>query len=278
MMGAMAIEGVFRLSPPSADASPIPMFPFTEPSHFALTCAPLLMFAAIRLKGAARGALLMGAALAGFLLPSFTFLIAAGLTAVVCLKRWVAISMALVLVAVAPLLDLTYYSSRLDFSQSNTNLTALVYLQGWQLVFESWQRSFGWGLGFQQLGIHGTSVEASDLIYAIVGGYGNVLDGGFTFAKIVSEFGALGLALIAGYLILAYAALKMLRAAARSQASLKASKTFAGAVILCYSIELFVRGGGYFTGTSLLLIAALRIWSFAAAVSPLPKVSGLAVR
>jgi hypothetical protein len=277
-MGAMVVEGIFGLSPPTAFVSPKPMFPFTEPSHFALTCAPFLLFCAVRARGVPRVALLVVGAAAALMLQNFTFLIAVGLTAAVCLRRSVAVVMVFIVVAVASQLDLTYYSSRLDFSQDNANLSTLVYLQGWQLIFESLKNSSGWGLGFQQLGIHGTSVEASDLIYSMVGGYGNILDGGFTFAKIVSEFGVLGLLLIVAYWVLAFGALKQLRVAARAEVAMDASKVFAAAIILCYWIELFVRGAGYFTGTSIMLVAACRIWSLAPKAPPLGAIASLAVR
>jgi hypothetical protein len=277
-LGMMLVEGALGLSPPAASASPKPMFPFTEPSHFALTCAPFFLFCAIRYKGRSRLILLMAGVVGGLLMQNLTFLVAIALTAAICLRRSLWVLMLLILVALAPLLDLSYYSSRLDFSQDNTNLSVLVYVQGWQLIFESLKNSMGWGLGFQQLGIHGTSVEASDVIYTMVGGAGNVLDGGFTFSKIVSEFGVLGVLFIGAYLFLAFAALKLLRAAAKAQPAASASKVFAAAVILCYGIELFVRGGGYFTGTSLLLIAALRVWSFTPTATRLQGVANIAVR
>jgi hypothetical protein len=277
VLGAILVEGLLGVSPPSPFASPKPMFPFTEPSHFALTCAPFFMFCAIRYTGVSRALLLLAGAAAGVMMQNLTFLVAIALTAAICLRRSVAVLIAVMLVVVAPLLDLTYYSSRLDFAQDNSNLSTLVYLQGWQLIFESLHNSTGWGLGFQQLGIRGTSVEASDLIYMIVGGYGNVLDGGFTFAKILSEFGVLGMLLILGYLILAVAAMRQLRAAAKAPTGVSASRVFAAAIIVCYGIELFVRGAGYFTATTALLVAALRIWSFVPAAPPLTAAGRLAV-
>jgi len=153
-------------------------------------------------------------------------------------------------------LDLSYYLSRLDFSGEAQNLSTVVYIQGWQLIPESLARSGGWGLGFQQLGRHGTDVPASDIIFALVGGYGNVLDGGFTFAKIISEFGVFGLLLIGLYLVIVWRSIRHLRYAAKGIEN-RACNTFAQCVIVSYLIELFIRGAGYFTGTAILLVASL---------------------
>jgi hypothetical protein len=80
------------------------------------------------------------------------------------------------------------------------------------------------------------------------------------------------------YWVLAFGALKQLRVAARAEVAMDASKVFAAAIILCYWIELFVRGAGYFTGTSIMLVAAFRIWSLAPKAPPLGAIASLAVR
>jgi hypothetical protein len=116
LLGLMVLEGFFGLSPPSPYASPKPMFPFTEPSHFALTCAPFFMYCAIRYRGAARLMFLLTGVIGGLMMQNLTFLIAIALTGAICLRRSLAVPVVLLLLAVAPLLDLAYYSSMLDFS------------------------------------------------------------------------------------------------------------------------------------------------------------------
>jgi hypothetical protein len=257
---AISIEGILGLSIPSPYASPKPMFPFTEPSHFALTLAPFFLYACVRSRGAIRWSILLLGTLSAVLIQNLTMMIAVMIAAVLCLKRYVVVGLLVVIGLAVTQLDISYYIERVDLTGDTQNLSTVVYLQGWQLVFESINISSGWGLGFQQLGIHGTSVDASDIIFALVGGYGNILDGGFTFAKIVSEFGAFGLVLICIFLVVAFSAARHIRFSAKKPADRNAA-LFAACIIVCYGIELFVRGAGYFTGTSLLMVAALRVWS-----------------
>ena len=61
-----------------------------------------------------------------------------------------------------------------------------------------------------------------------------------------------GIALVIAYLVVAGAAALALRRGGASPAI-----TFARCVLVSYSLELFFRGVGYFSGTGLLMIAAL---------------------
>jgi hypothetical protein len=144
----------------------------------------------------------------------------------------------------------------LNFSSETQHLSSVVYVQGWQLITESVVRSGGWGLGFQQLGVQGTDVWAAVIIYELTGGYSNVLDGGFKFAKLVSELGIIGLLLTVLYLFVARRVIRELRATARNPRCSGAALTLSRCVITSYSLELFVPGSGYFPETTILLVAS----------------------
>ena len=234
-----------------------PVFPFTEPSHFALYFTPLLMYACVTSTGPRRLATLAVGLGVALLLQNLTLIVGLCLAGSVSLRRWVFPLIIAVIGFVAMQLDFSYYAERLDFSGEVQNLSNLVYVQGWQLMSESLTRSAGWGLGFQQLGIQGTSTPASDIIYALTGEFVNILDGGFTLSKVVSEFGIFGLGLIAIYLVAAWNAWRSLRLASRRPGSLHALDVFACSVIVGYIVELLIRGTGYFSGTAILLTAAL---------------------
>jgi hypothetical protein len=125
------------------------------------------------------------------------------------------------------------------------------------MVFEAWERSGGWGIGFQQLGVAGTEVEAAQILRSLRQGEDlNILDGGFVFAKFGSDFGAFGVALTAVYLALAVHSALRLRRNALGRLALTPTTCFSHCLIVMYSLELFVRGGGYFTSGSLLLVTA----------------------
>jgi len=255
------LVALFGLVPPNSGAYFKPVFPFTEPSHFALSFLPVFMYACVRLNGRAKVAVLLGGLFMGWSLESLTLIVGWLLVAFICVRKS---SIALMLAALALLgtqLDLSYYLDRLDFGGDAQNVSALVYVQGWQLVVESLGESSGWGLGLQQLGVQGSHVEAADLIFATLGESSNLLDGGFTFAKLVSEFGVLGLLLTISYLVLAHRCALALRCSSRGSLEEMPATTLAQCVVVCFLVEMFVRGEGYFSGTTLLLCAAVTILS-----------------
>jgi hypothetical protein len=272
--GVVALIGIFGLSPPSPMVSPKALFPFTEPSHFALIFTPFFMFCCLRATGKLRYALLFGGFLLAGILENLTLVVDCFLVAAICMRGLLLVPVALLLgliVAELELVDLSYYSGRLDFSEDTQNLSTIIYIQGWQLIGESLTNSNGWGLGFQQLGLRGTNVPAADIIFGLVQDYGNVLDGGFTFAKIVSEFGVLGFLAVGVFLLLAGRSFLQLRRVARGAPS-GAARLFAQCVIVSFLVELFVRGTGYFNGTTVLLVTAFWIL-YAAPASRSPEKS-----
>jgi hypothetical protein len=255
----VAADGVAGISPQTSMTSAKALFPFTEPSHFTLIFTPFYLFSCIRSRGAKRLLVLCsGVAIAG-LLQNLTLLSVCALAAILCLRGLVLIpliGMFALALAGLELVDVSYYTSRLDLSNDTQNLSAIVYLQGWQLIGESWQRSGGWGVGFQQLGMHGTDVPAAQMIYDLTQNQGNLRDGGFGLAKLASEFGLIGMMLVAWFLAYAWRAGAELRRAARS-GRICSARLFALCVIAGYTVELLLRGTGYFSSTSILLVAAL---------------------
>ena len=250
------LGGVLGLSPPSAFPTGKPVFPFNEPSYIGVIFTPFLIFCCVRSRGLKRYAIWSVGLLIAASLENFTLLAGCGLAAL-AFVRGIAVVPLLVLAGGAGLVvDLSYYLSRVDFSADNQNLSALVYVQGWQLIGESLAHSFGWGLGFQQLGLHGTDVPAAELIFAQLQDNLNLFDGGFNLAKFVSEFGVFGLGLSLVFLKLWLRSIRRLRLVANGVEA-DAAEVFAMSVVAGYFIELFLRGEGYFTGSGLLLIAAL---------------------
>ncbi len=254
--GLLAVAGV---APPTSIALFKPVFPFAEPSYFALAFLPLLMYCSVSVTGGARVIVLLIGLGMGLAVENLTLLTGWLLIAFICLRSPAIPLLLTSLGLVATQLDLSYYLDRLDFGGEVQNLSSLVYLQGWQLVGESLARSAGWGLGFQQLGVQGSDVVAADLIVAVLGDNANLLDGGFAFAKLVSEFGVLGLLLMCTYLLLAWRALRGLRLKSVGSGNHDPATTLARAVVACFLIEIFVRGSGYFSGTTLLLAAAATV-------------------
>jgi hypothetical protein len=262
-MLVVALLGLVGFAPPTLTGEPWsrPYFPFTEPAGFALPVAPVLMYLCVMAKGSQRTWMLVVAVLGMALITTLTLAVAVALIAAVSLRKWQLIVFALLMGAALTQVDLSYYTERLDFlSEDNDNLSNLVYVQGWQLLFEGLQRSHWLGQGFQQLGMHGTDVDAAAIINAMMQGEDlNLLDGGFLLPKIGAEFGIFGLVAVALVTWRSFRSLLVLRRVAAGKLRLPAVVVFAHVILVALLLRLYVRSGGYFNGEMILTLAALWI-------------------
>lgn len=253
----IAIFSILNIQPPHSGYAK-PIFPFTEPSHFALSFTPFLIYRAVRSSLPVRIAWLGAAMLLALLLQSLSLVVGVAAAAACCLSGPILAAAFIGLSGVVGYLDISYFTDRLDFSTNTTNVSTLVYIQGYESIVTSLKETYGWGIGFQQLGIVPLNVPTSDLIYRIVGNDANLRDGGFTAAKLVSEMGVFGISTVIAYLYLVSISVLKLR-------QMSGMKDSDCKKVLCFSafvgifIEMFVRGGGYFTGTILFAISALMI-------------------
>jgi hypothetical protein len=256
----VAALGIAGLEPPSPMVLPRPVFPFTEPSHLALNIFPFLFYCCVRSRGWKRYLYWGLGVLLAALLQNLTLIVLCLIAAAIIVRGLAIVPVVLAGAALVLFADVGYYAARLDFlSGGDTrNISALVYLQGWQLLLESFEQSHGWGLGFQQLGLHGTSVEAANTIFSLIQDTGNLFDGGFGLSKVVSEFGVFGLGLVLLYLVFCWRSFRVLRRVARGNEAASA-QVFAHCVVVGYFVVVFVRGSGYFAASTLLLLSALWI-------------------
>lgn len=261
LLCGVALLGATGWGPPTlATAWHSPVFPFSEPSAFALVFIPTLMYASVSTQGATRlGFVLFGLACSA-LIQNLTLAVGCMLVAAVSLQARALVLLGLPLAIGVAQLDLSYFAARVDFSGEVQNLSNLFYVQGWQMIQESLERSNGFGIGFQQLGVHGTQVAAAELLSKHYGGDEvNVLGSLFVFAKLGSEFGLFGFLLTLAYVVFAVRTIFALRRTTVGHVRVPPLVTLARCVVVAYLIELFVRSAGYFTGTALMLVASLWI-------------------
>jgi hypothetical protein len=252
----LSITGI-RLWPGSWEK---PVFPFTEPSHFALMLNPFLAHAVFANKGIRRGIwLIVGLAIA-YAGQSLTLLACVLAMGLMCMSlRGIAFFSLLVFVG-SKFVELAYFEDRVNFGSDTRNISSLVYRQGWELLQDSIERTSGWGIGFQQLGYVPFNSPAADFLYSITRSDLNLTDGGFLLSKTVSEFGIVGVFMIAIYSYAFARALIAIRRSSRdSSTSIPRSLFFSWCVICSFSMDIIVRGLGYFSGQSLLFLSALCI-------------------
>ncbi|PTQ58294.1 hypothetical protein C8J26_3894 [Sphingomonas aurantiaca] len=264
-MVLVAILSILHLEPRRFDLS-VPekaIFPFTEHSHFALVFTPLLLDGCVRARGWRRSVWLVVGLLIALLLQNLTVLIGFALVALITAPLWQIVILTIVIAGAALSMDLTYYLSRLDLSADTTNLSALVYIQGYEFMIDSFDLTSGWGMGFQQLSVIPMKSLASNVIYAITRGDSlNVYDGGFGVSKIVSEFGVFGIGMTLYFAVLASRLALRLRKAALGKAAPNLSMIAPYSFIVGFAVEMFVRGVGYFSGTVFMLVVAYLFLEF----------------
>lgn len=255
---AIGINGIVGYQPPSVVGGDKTVFPFTEPSHYALAMAPFIIYLAVRANVLARYGVLLTTLALALLLQNLSLLVCGLLAALIRADRVVVLPLLAASPLAANYIDLSYFTDRLDFSYGTTNLSTLVYLQGLELAEGGLRTTNLWGIGYQQLGVVELNSATTNLIYRLLRDDLNLFDGGFTGAKLVAELGLIGVALVATFTLLVAVSIFKLRGR-RGRERVSGAITLALASVVAFSIEMFVRGAGYFTPTTLLLLTALPI-------------------
>lgn len=140
----------------------------------------------------------------------------------------------------------------------SSNLSSLIYVQGWQDAWANLLRTHGLGLGINMMGCHPLPDVPARMLLAL--GWPhlaelelNAQDGSVLFGKIVSEAGVVGIAFYVG-VIWWWIRIEtgILQKENRSQMIARQR----AALIFCFVVTSFIRSSGYFSA-SLLCVAAL---------------------
>jgi len=232
------------------------MFLFNEPSHFGIVFTPYIFYAAYTCNKNLYAVLYIIAAIAfALIMKNLTLLVGCLMIVFLLYGRrfWLFGFFISMFVVAIYLLDLEYFLERINILGDIKNISTLVFLSGWERAYLSFIASYGFGVGFQQLGITGPEGELQIILKGLLGGVGlNIKDGGSLGSKLIAETGLLGLILLLSYL---FFAIKLAGKTMLRQISGSKDIFFIG-VYLLFSIELFVRGMGYFSLTSFLFISS----------------------
>lgn len=251
------------------------VFPFSEESHYALLLGLLASGVVVNAGYKVCFIVLINIIALALLMPSLSLLLFSCVVLFLSLLRvrlvfLFFILMFLVVVAACLLyfyiFELEYFQGRVALSDTS-NLTALVFLQGWGLAISNLIGTSGFGLGFQMLGSKDTFLpDTSEEIYRITGAYFNIPDAGFLAAKLIAEFGVLGvlISLIYSFFLfriafsMNYNLRRFVHMSARDQSM--ARKFFlVGGFFWAFLVEFFFRGMGYFSPGFFIFIAAVLV-------------------
>ncbi len=242
---------------------------FGEPSHVAYLLFPLIAIKLSSLKFKNRAM--------GWFHVLILFLISRSSTLMILVVAWVAYKMILlerfkqgiafliflgIVIIVASLYDykllvepfVNRVAGVFGFD-GVTNISSLVYIQGWQDAVYNLKRTSGFGLGFNQMGCDPIPQVSARSLLATMHYASNADDGSFLVSKIVSEFGVWGICLVFYFLFLWIKQERRLKFCIDIlTAEVGAAKN---ALLFTFVVTSFVRSAGYFFGEPLLILVAI---------------------
>jgi hypothetical protein len=227
------------------------IFPFNEPSHYALSLGPFiftLMFLNTRLIFKITPVVINFFISLG--IQNLTLMIIVLICILTLITRHK--KSIIFFIALLPLLFFINYNSfesyinyvyeRIDFSPDSTNTSALVYMQGYHLILEVLEKTNGIGLGFNLLGDFIPNNDYSNSLHSLNGSYTNINDGGILISKLVCELGWIGILSFIYYIFIIIRNFNKVRSF-----NLTPYQATATGFILSGLIDLFIRTTGYFT-------------------------------
>lgn len=237
-----------------------PVFPFLEPSHYALVYAQIASLTLPFFKKLGRFMVVMISFLLALSFPNTTMLVIALLLLLVTASfRFLFFTALIIAPATLSVTTSTpdlfaYFTDRLS-SAGTENLSRLVYIQGWESLNSAIAISNGIGIGFQNLGNEPPG-QATAILARLLGDLTlNRADGGFLFAKLGGEFGVVGIIISLSLLVLSIWSLFRLR---RELPYKLDSESALALIPLCSTyiviVEILIRGVGYFSPSLILAI------------------------
>lgn len=151
-------------------------------------------------------------------------------------------------------IDIKYFTNRLILTENLDNLSVLVFISGWERAFLNIYNTFGFGLGFNQLGYVGEFGYFQELLSKLGAERLNLLDGGTTGSKLISEIGIIGVFLL---LLYQYYFFKIIYILKKKFSNFDFKDIFFFCVYIMFFVELYIRGVGYFSGTLFLFLTSI---------------------
>lgn len=230
------------------------MILFSEPSFYALIILPLTLYHVLILSNVKKILILFIFFSIAISISNLTLFVGLLIILYISLPKSIFFVISSIVVFVAFYSMQDYILERINiFDLNNQNLSALVYMSGWSRAFYNLENTYGLGIGFQQLGYIGYVDYYREILILLGFDKINLHDGGTIGSKMISELGLLGVFLLLLYLLGFIKFINIVRRITNNK------QLFAVACYLMFSVELFIRGVGYFTPTSFLFLSSLII-------------------
>ena len=234
------------------------MILFTEPSHYAMYFAPFLLYKSYVDFNKRKVNVLLYISTVFFMavmVKNTTLLMVVLITLGVLYAGNIKVLLSIIIALTLFVVNSDYFLTRMTLSFEANNVSVLVFLSGWERAYLALVDSYGFGLGFQQMGIGPMGVNME--LLAKFGAEGlNYNDGGSLAPKIISEFGIFGIALLVMYI---RKLAQVFRNMVKRKGELDLKSSFFYSVYLMTFVMVFIRGAGYFTPMLIIFFASV-VW------------------
>lgn len=255
---AIFVLVIWVIKPPNAKE----MLFFTEPSHYSVVASPFFIYYIISSHKFKSFIFSISLLIIASLIENFTLVLPIAI-AIFILDVKIFSILALFAMLLLPILGPSFteyvtqrYLGVVDGESSN--ISSLVYLQGWDYVFASVKRFYGLGIGFQQLGEIRIESDAQDILEYM--GYPlNQNDGAFLFSKFFVEFGWVALIFV---VVILKQILILAKRVSKYRKSNNIIRIFISTTYLSFIIPLFIRNSSYFNAAIFIFIMAFFISGF----------------
>jgi hypothetical protein len=142
----------------------------------------------------------------------------------------------------------------------NTNLSSIVWLNGWYQALDHLVLSNGFGVGFNNMGCdeYADLGMLNEMVKNINNGSAlNVNDGSFLASKIISELGIIGIFFVIIFTFICLKKIYRLFYYDGSQVNMKNEILINSSGAICFLLLLFVRGFGYFLLPTILIFSMI---------------------
>ena len=235
---------------------------FAEPSHYALFFIPFLhFFINFSKKNFIRFFLILYLIFFSVTIQNLTLLLAIFLSLFITFKNYFILFIPFLLLFFINsdsfqeyFLDRVFIFSSINTFDSINNLSLLVFLSSYERSYLNFIESFGFGIGFQQLGYNGNYGFFYNRIITIMNGRPlNQFDGGTLASQFISELGFIGLimSIVYFYFFLKFVFVKVSNEKVNSKYFLFTS------FYIFFGLQIFFRGIGYFNPYSFIVLIFL---------------------
>ena len=257
---------------------------YREPSHFALDFLPFILTVSIFASFKKKILYLSIAFAIGLLLPNLTLIFGVILISflVLDIKRYAICLLFFLAILLASqnnfwipahfysevkniqqhsdVNPIEYIRKRLPIENDHPkkNLSLLTMQSGYERAYLNFLDTYGLGVGFQQFGHNGKMGFNMLEIILILGFPLCLYDGSFIGAKFVGEFGIVGIILILFYIFFAVKyAINLRKYSLKIGGNISSMHIFYSSCFVLFSIDIFLRGVGYFSSSSFFFIASM---------------------